>query len=187
MNLALIFITGLGLSMDAFSVSVSNGLCMSRIQFAKAFMIAFAFGLAQAIMPAIGYFAGTLFSGYIEKIDHWVAFVLLAVIGIKMICEAVEEIKNPTNECKTISFKLIFVQAIATSIDALAVGVSFAALKTNIWLASSIIGLTTFVLCLPAVYIGKKVGGLFKEKAEILGGVILVGIGIKILLEHLFV
>lgn len=182
--LVTLLLIGIGLSMDAFSVSVSNGLCMSRIRFKTAFMTAFAFGFAQAAMPVLGYFAGTFFSGYIEAFDHWIAFVLLGIIGIKMIIEAVKEIKNPTGECKEISAQLIFAQAIATSIDALAVGVSFAALKINIATAAGIIGIVTFALCLPAVYIGKKVGGIFKEKAEILGGVILVLIGVKILLEH---
>lgn len=183
--LTTLILIGLGLAMDAFSVSISNGLCMSRIRFKTAFMIAFSFGFAQAAMPLIGYFAGTFFSGYIEAIDHWIALVLLGVIGIKMIIEAVQEIKNPSGECKWISMKLIFVQSIATSIDALAIGISFAALKVNIAMAAGIIGVITFGLCLPAVYIGKKVGGIFKEKAEILGGLILVFIGLKIFIEHI--
>lgn len=184
--LNVIFI-GIGLSMDAFSVSITNGMCMKKFSREKALIIAFMYGLFQFIMPVIGYFAASFFKNYIETVDHWIAFVLLFLIGVKMIVEAVEEMKND-GECekKDLSLKMIVVQAIATSIDALAVGVGFAALSTPVIKASLIIGCITFMLCYPAVYIGRKAGGIMKGKAEIAGGIILAVIGIKILAEHLF-
>lgn len=182
-----LLLIGIGLSMDAFSVAVSDGLCIGNVRVRDSFKIAAFFGIAQGVMPLIGYFAGISFSGFVEKIDHWIAFFILFFIGIKMIKEAVEKIKKP-EKCSffTLTLKNLFVQAVATSIDALAVGISFAALDTNIVFASSVICATTFLISFTGVFIGKKVGGIFKEKAEILGGSVLVLIGVKILLEHLF-
>lgn len=177
------FLIGTGLSMDAFSVSITNGMNMKRVKFKDAFKIAFFYGIFQFIMPVIGFFAAEIFKSYIEAVDHWVAFLLLAFIGIKMIIEAFDKKEE---EKKNLSIKVLTLQAIATSIDALAVGISFAALNTPIWSSSFIIGMTTFVLCFGAVYIGKTVGKFLAEKAEIFGGIILLGIGIKILAEHLF-
>lgn len=182
-----LFLIALGLSMDAFSVSITNGLCEKDIAIKKAFLIGLFFGGAQAIMPIIGFYAGSIFSGYIESVDHWIAFFLLGIIGIKMIFEARDEMKKP-QECahKALTVKMLFFQAIATSIDALAIGISFAALKINIMIAAAEIGIVTFLLSIIGVFIGKKVGGVLKEKAEIMGGAILILIGIKILVEHLF-
>ena len=182
-----VVLIGLGLSMDAFSVSVTNGLCMKKIRPKEALIIALFYGFFQFLMPVLGFYAASFFKGYIEAVDHWIAFVLLTFIGIKMISEAIESMKEK-DECKlrTLSFKILTIQAIATSIDALAVGVGFAALDIPVFSSSFIIGLITFVLCLAGVFIGKKAGNIFKGKAEILGGIILIGIGMKILIEHLF-
>ena len=182
-----LIIIGLGLAMDAFSVSISDGLCMDDVKKRDALRVGLFFGIAQGIMPVIGYFTGLVFSEFVEKVDHWIAFVILSIIGIKMILEAVEKIKNPEGcRFKALTFKELFFQAIATSIDAFAVGISFAALDISIYYAAFIIFLITFVLSFFGVIIGKKVGKIFKEKAEIFGGAILVLIGIKILTEHLF-
>ncbi len=182
-----VFFIGIGLAMDAFSVSVTNGMCIKGINFKKSLLIAFMYALFQFFMPVAGFFAASIFKGYIETVDHWVAFVLLFFIGLKMIVEAVEEMKKDGNcEIKELGFKVLTVQAVATSIDALAVGVGFAALSTPVFSSSVLIGIITFVLCFFGVYIGKKVGGILKGKAEIVGGTVLILIGIKILVEHLF-
>lgn len=182
MSLLTIFSIATGLSMDAFSVSVTNGLGMKKFDIKKAFIISFFYGFFQFIMPVIGFYAAGIFKGYIEAVDHWVAFILLLLIGIKMITESFEE----KEESSDLSIKVLFLQAIATSIDALAVGISFVALNFPVFKASFIIGITTFILSFIGVLTGKKAGNIFKGKAEILGGVILIGIGIKILVEHLF-
>lgn len=135
-------------------------------------------------MPLIGYLAGSTFSGYIQSVDHWVAFILLALIGLNMIKESREEKEN--EEVSDLSLKVILLLAIATSIDALAVGVSFAFLKVNIVLACSIIAVVTFILSFICVMVGKRLGSLFQKYAEIFGGIILMMIGAKILIEHLF-
>lgn len=180
-----VFLIGLGLSMDAFSVSVTNGMCLERAGIRDAVKISFMYAFFQFLMPVIGFLAGNVFKDVINSVDHWIAFCLLLFIGIKMISEAFEK-KNEKNECQKIGLKLLLIQAVATSIDALAVGISFAALKMPVISSSLMIGLITFVICFIGVYIGKKVGNLLKGKAEILGGVILIGIGVKILIEHLF-
>lgn len=187
MDITLLLIA-LGLSMDAFSVSVTNGLCGKNVGIKNTLLIGLFFGGAQAIMPVIGYYAGNIFAGYIESVDHWIAFFLLGIIGLKMILEAGDKLKTPQKcEYNSLTVKMLFFQAIATSIDALAVGVSFAALKINIAAAAAEIGLTTFLLSLLGVFIGKKAGNILKEKAEIIGGAILILIGTKILVEHLFI
>ncbi len=179
-----VFLIGLGLSMDAFSVSVTNGMCIERVRIKDAVKIALMYAFFQVLMPVVGFFAGNVFKDVINSVDHWIAFCLLLFIGIKMISEAFEK-EGEKEECKKIGLKLLLVQGVATSIDALAVGVSFAALKMPVFSSSLMIGLITFVICFLGVYIGKKVGNLLKGKAEILGGVILIGIGTKILIEHL--
>lgn len=182
-----VFLTGFSLSMDAFSVSVTNGLCMKNIRIKQAFIIALFYGFFQFLMPLLGFFAASIFGEYIEIVDHWVAFVLLLFIGLKMISEAMEKIKEKKESCPVaLSLKLLTVQAIATSIDALAVGVGLGALKVPLLSSCIMIGMITFVLCFAGVFIGKKAGDIFKGKAEILGGIILIGIGLKILIEHLF-
>lgn len=179
-----ILLIAIGLSMDAVCVSMSNGMCY-KSKAKQAFLIAFSFGLFQGIMPLFGYFAGSLFSKQISALDHWIALILLSLIGGKMIIDAIKE----DNElaCKQkLTLKLLFMQAIATSIDALAVGISFAALNINIYIASGLIALTTFIFSFIAVFIGKKLGTKLNQKAGIFGGTILVLIGAKIFIEHMF-
>ncbi len=187
MGFAELFLIGVGLSMDAFAVSVCKGLNMhGKINFKHAGVIALFFGGFQAIMPLIGYFLGMGFEKYITRIDHWIAFLLLGFIGGKMIVEAIKEWNEvDKQEEDKLDIKELFVLAVATSIDALAVGITFAFLNVNIWSAISIIGTTTFVLSIIGVVIGNKFGSKYKSKAELVGGIILVLMGVKILLEHL--
>ena len=184
--------TAFGLSMDAFAVSTSNAMTYKNINKKTAFVTSLMFGLFQGAMPLIGFFVGSVFSQYIKSVDHWIAFFVLGFIGGKMIVDAIREMRaiEPVKCENTLSFKMITLQAIATSIDAMAVGIGFAALGedemfVNIYVSCLIITLTTFICCLIAHVIGKKAGELLKEKAEILGGAILIFIGTKILIEHL--
>lgn len=183
MDFITILFIGIGLAMDASAVSLAKGMSLDKDQVKKyAFILALAFGFFQALMPAIGYYAGSHFAEYIQSIDHWIAFILLSLIGINMICEG----KEDEVKIHSIPFKDILLLAIATSIDALAVGVSFAFLKVNLFLAITTIGITTFILSFVCVLFGKKLGSLFEKYAEYLGGIILILLGIKILIEHLF-
>lgn len=181
-----LFLIAVGLSADAFSVSVCKGLNMRKLNLKHAYVIALFFGAFQAVMPLLGYLLGTGFSDYIERYDHWIAFVLLAFIGGKMVLEAIHE-KDGEDVEKTdaLSIGELFVLSIATSIDALAVGITFAFLKVNILPSAALIGVTTFALSLGGVLLGNRFGARYKTKAEIAGGVILILIGLKILLEHL--
>lgn len=182
-----LFVLALGLSMDAFAVSISNSMCFVGLRRQQAVVTSLAFGLFQGLMPVAGYFAGRAFAAVVSTFDHWIAFVLLGFIGGKMIVDAVRELRQP-EACeagRTFGYKLMIVQAFATSIDALAVGVSFAALDVNIAAAASFIACVTFVCCLVGHLLGKKFGALLGGKAEIFGGVILVCIGARILIEHL--
>lgn len=188
MDIITLLFLGIGLSMDAFAVSISNGMCYTNIDKKRAIFTSFCFGFFQAAMPIIGFFAGRIFQGAIQAADHWIALILLAFIGGKMIVDAIHELRHP-DECvcaKPIQLKTILLQAIATSIDALAVGISLALMRVNIISAASIIGIITFICCMIGAFIGKKFGSLLKEKAEILGGIILIGIGLKIFIEHMF-
>ncbi|MCR5238183.1 MAG: manganese efflux pump MntP family protein [Lachnospiraceae bacterium] len=183
-----IILTGIGLSMDAFAVAVCKGLGMRRIDKAKAVIIGLYFGTFQAVMPIAGWLLGSRFIRYIESVDHWIAFGLLAFIGIKMIVEAVRESENDTGEIimdQPLDHREMLLLAVATSIDALAVGISFAAIGTPIFPSAEIIGVITFLLSILGVYVGNRFGRVYEKRACILGGVILTGIGIKILLEHL--
>lgn len=187
-----IFMTGIGLSMDAFAVSLAKGICLKEDEFKYSFRVALFFGGFQALMPLLGWWFGRYFEGYIKSFDHWIAFILLGIIGGKMLIEAIKELRsseddNIPTECERdeFSYKKLTVLAIATSIDALAVGVSFAFLSVSIIPSIIIIGITTFVLSFLAVFLGKKLGEYMQSYAEIIGGVILIGIGIKILFEHL--
>lgn len=188
MELLTLFSIALGLSMDAFAVSISNLLFYKNFTKKQAVLSAFTFGIFQGIMPVIGYFAGSLFFDIISKLDHWIAFFLLLYIGMDMILDAIKEMrKNPNNSVVTsnqYTVKTLLLQGVATSIDALAIGISFAALNINIITASIFICLTTFICCLLASFLGKKFGNLLQEKAKIFGGAVLVLIGIKILVEH---
>ncbi len=184
MGIVEIILIGLGLAMDAFAVSVCKGLSMKKLNWKKAIIIGLYFGIFQMLMPIVGYFLGTAFEGFVTSVDHWIAFILLLIIGGKMIAEALgnEDSKNCNDN---VNFKTMIVLAIATSIDALAVGITFAFLQTNIILASSIIGIITFFVSLIGVKIGNRFGNVYEKKAEFVGGLILVIIGLKILLEHL--
>lgn len=179
-----IFLIALGVSMDAFAVSICKGLATKEKPLKTATVCGVWFGFFQFLMPVIGFFIGSLFAGFIESFDHWVAFVLLSIIGANMLKEAFsKEEEVVSNE---LSFLKMLLFAIATSIDALAVGITFAVLKVNIWVCAGIIGLCTFLFSFSGALIGRKVGEKFKNKAEILGGIILILLGIKILVEHLF-
>ena len=183
-----LFLLSVGLSMDAFAVSVCKGLGMRKLDKKQALIIGLYFGGFQALMPLIGWLLGSQFQQYITSIDHWIAFILLGFIGGKMMVEAVRE----WNEEETvevmdapIDHKNMFVLAVATSIDALAVGITFAFLNTPIIEAITIIGITTMVLSIIGVIVGNFFGSRYKSKAEFIGGLILVLLGLKILLEHL--
>lgn len=183
MSLLTLFITAVGLSMDAFAVSVCKGLAMKKLSVKKAVLIGLWFGGFQALMPAIGYLLGTRFEKYVTSMDHWISFVLLAFIGINMIKEALSGDEDEAND--SVDLKTMFLLAVATSIDALAVGVTYAFLQVRIIPAVAFIGVTTFVLSVAGVKIGNVFGLRYKSKAEIFGGIILIVMGAKILAEHL--
>jgi len=181
-----LLLLGAGLSMDAFAVSICKGLAVGRVRPGHMCIAGAWFGGFQALMPLIGFLLGSAFYSYITSVDHWIAFLLLAFIGGKMLKEAFE--KDDDEAAGTdASFGIwtMFVMAVATSIDALAVGITFAFLQVNIITAISIIGVTTFIFSAAGVKIGSVFGSRYKSRAEIAGGVILVLIGLKILLEHL--
>lgn len=178
-----IILLGLGLAMDASAVSMTNGMTMKPMKLKGTLATAFAFGLFQGVMPLIGYFAGSVFAEYMAAIDHWIALILLGFIGGKMLWDALKKEDEVVPAAHKLTLKLLLVQAIATSIDALAVGVSFAAMNVNIFIAVSIIAAVTFICSIIAVLIGKKCGDFLNQKAEIFGGCILILIGLKIFLD----
>ena len=200
-----LFLLAVGLSMDAFAVAISAGLTMPKLKIKKTLIIGLYFGVFQAVMPLIGYLVATLFADKIIAFDHWIAFVLLCFLGAKMIIGSFKKDYCPDRKCPegtcadrtcpggekpdkkeaSVKFVHMFPLALATSIDALAAGVSFAFLRVNIISAVTFIGITTFALSLIGVKIGNVFGTRFKSKAELAGGIILVLIGLKILLEHL--
>ena len=190
MHLYQIFIIALGLSMDAFAAALCKGLAMSKKNLKIALLIAVFFGGFQALMPLLGWLLGFRFATYIEAYDHWIAFGILTILGGKMLFEA---IKNRNEGCPVYSNKKevykreLFQLGFATSIDAFAVGLTFAFFEVSILPAIAIIGLVTFAISLLAVYVGNYFGEKLKTKAEIFGGLVLIGIGLKILIEHLFV
>ena len=178
-----IVLIGIGLAMDAFAVSICKGLSMKKLEWKKGFIIAFYFGIFQAIMPVIGYFLGSTFQNFVESVDHWIAFILLAIIGGNMIKDSFDDENDKRND--KVDEKTMLLLAVATSIDALAVGITFAFFEVNLWLSILIIGLVTFFLSIIGVGIGYKFGDKLQNKAELTGGIILIVIGLKILLEHL--
>ena len=186
LELALI---GVGLSMDAFAVSVCKGLSMRKVDKKYMLVLAAFFGRFQALMPTLGWFLGSQFQTYITAIDHWIAFILLTLIGGKMILDVIKEKGENEEVCPDdsvrIDLKEFFLLAVATSIDALAVGITFAFLQVKLASSVTIIGCITFCFTIAGVLIGNVFGTKFKDKATILGGVILIAIGVKILLEHL--
>lgn len=183
MGLWELFAVGIGLSMDAFAVSIGKGLTMQRIRWKDAAITGIWFGLFQALMPLLGFFLGNSFSAYIQSVDHWIAFALLSLIGGNMIWEARRGGDAPVDS--SFSPRRMLPLAVATSIDALAVGVTFAFLNVNIVHAVALIGCTTFAISVGGVKIGTVFGERFSAKAECAGGLLLVLMGIKILLEHL--
>lgn len=184
MEIIQLLMIGIGLAMDAFAVSICKGLCMQKIDKKYTFLIGCFFGGFQALMPLLGWALGTQFARYITKYDHWIAFILLVIIGVGMLREAGE--KEQEVVCSiSYNYRELFMLAVATSIDALAVGVTFAFLGTNIWIAIALIGSITFVISILGVLVGNRFGIRYKSKAEIAGGIILILIGMKILLEHL--
>ena len=184
MSLVELFLLAVGLSMDAFAVSVCKGLSTPRVRVKHMLLCGAYFGGFQALMPLIGYLLGVRFQSMIERVDHWVAFVLLAIIGINMIREALGSEEESLDA--SFSFKTMLLLAVATSIDALAVGVTFAFLNVQIVPAVCFIGAVTFVLSMLGVRLGSVFGTKWKQRAELAGGAILVLIGLKILIEHLF-
>ena len=187
MGIIELLLLAISLSMDAFAVSVCQGLSMEKINKKKTLAIGVYFGGFQAIMPLIGWALGTQFEKYITSIDHWIAFILLSIIGINMIVESLKKDDEPTNTLNgdVINHKELFMLAVATSIDALTVGIMFAFLKVNIIPSVSIMGVCTLILSMLGVYIGNKFGSKYKNKAEFVGGLVLILIGLKVLLEHL--
>lgn len=190
-----ILLTGVGLSMDAAAVSMTNGMNEPKMKLPKILLIALFYGVAQGVMPLIGYYAGSLFATAVAKIAPWLALALLGFIGGKMIFEAICELKKngeQPKETKPLSLGSLAVQALATSIDALAVGISLVALDksgalaVNIFVAVSMIAASTFIISLLSVFVGKKFGELLSDKAELVGGLILVAIGLKIFIEGIF-
>lgn len=179
-----IFLIGIGLSMDAFAVSICKGLSVKKIEFKHFLSVGLWFGGFQAMMPLLGYFLGSAFAKYVQSIDHWVAFILLAIIGGNMIKEGRSHDENEQNS--SFSIATMFLLAVATSIDALAVGVTFAFLEVNIAVSISIIGLTTFVFSVAGLKIGNIFGSKYTSISEIIGGTVLILIGLKILIQDLF-
>lgn len=187
MGIVELLLTAIALSMDAFAVSVCKGLGMRRMRYDQALVISLYFGVFQALMPLIGWLLGTSFSRYIQAFDHWIAFVLLAFLGGKMLWDVFHEKEDGEQESaeRRLDHRELFMLAIATSIDALAVGIAFACLDVNIWSSIFIIGVTTLVISFAGVWIGNRFGNRFQKKAEIAGGLVLILIGVKILAEHL--
>lgn len=178
-----ILLIGIGLAMDAFAVSICKGLSMKKMNWKNAIIIALYFGVFQALMPLIGYFLGMTFESIVTTFDHWVAFELLTLIGGGMIKESFDDEDDKKND--KVDFKTMVVLAIATSIDALAIGITFAFFDVNIVLAVSIIGIITVIISVLGVKIGNRFGDKYQNKAQLMGGIILVLLGFKILFEHL--
>lgn len=188
MNFTTILFIAFGLSMDAFAVSITNGMVLRDVRAKDCIKVGIFFGLAQAIMPFLGWLAGINFRSYIEKLDHWIALILLGFIGGNMIYESIKSRREgktyeKCDDCR-LDNRTLFLLAIATSIDALAIGVSFAILNVEIIVPMVVIGITTFTLCSIGVVIGDKCGPTLKNYAEIIGGVILILIGLNIFIEH---
>lgn len=183
MSITEIVLLSIGLAMDAFAVSICKGIQMKKMNWRKAIIIGLWFGGFQASMPTIGYFLGTTFESVVTSIDHWIAFALLEIIGGNMLKESFSNEESDGND--DVGVKTMFFLAVATSIDALAVGITFAFFKVNLLLAISLIGVISFILPVFGTKIGNRFGDKYKSKAEFVGGMILVLLGIKILLEHL--
>ena len=186
MNIGQMILLGVGMAMDASAVSMTNGLVEAKMKKRKMLLIAFFFGFFQFAMPLIGYFTGSIFEDFLTKFTSWVALILLSFIGGKMLIEGIKNSKFKKKKKTVLSFKGLIVQSIATSIDALTIGLIFVGWKTSrAFLASSIIGVVTFILSYICIMIGKKFGDKLSNKAEIVGGIILILIGVKTFIEYL--
>lgn len=188
MDFVTLLVMALALSMDAFAVSISNAMCIKGITGKQMLVTSVSFGLFQGVMPIIGFFAGRLMEGFIQAVDHWVALVLLGFIGGKMLVEGIRAMRQAEDcpvEGTMFTVRGMLVQAVATSIDALAVGISLAVLSVNIWFSAGIIAATTLVCCLLGGVLGKRFSTLLGDWAQVLGGLLLVGIGLKIFIEHM--
>ena len=183
MSILELLLLAVGLAMDAFAVSICKGLALERVTLKNAAIVGAWFGVFQALMPAIGYFLGSTFEQYITAFDHWIAFALLALIGSNMIREALHPDEDSADA--SLSFHTMLLLAVATSIDALAVGVTFAFLQVHLLSSVLIIGIVTFGISVAGVKLGSVFGTRYQAKAELAGGVILILLGVKILLEHL--
>ena len=191
MGFITLVLLALGLSADAFAVSITNGMCSSKVTKGHAIATAFVFGFFQALMPVLGFTLGKTFSDVVCRYQHWIALLLLGAIGINMLADTFKESKNAgTVSACTIrnifSVKNLIMQGVATSIDALAAGVSIAVLNINIFRAAFLIGLITFVLCAAGVYIGKRFGSLLGLRAKLVGGLVLLAIGLRIFIQNQF-
>ena len=184
MELVTVIVIAVGLAMDALAVSIATGAASKQLKMHHALRMAFFFGAFQAVMPLIGSFAGLALKETITSIDHWIAFFLLSIIGAKMIYESFK-LEDTGNSANAENMKVLLILSIATSIDALAVGVTLSLITSSIFLAAIIIGITTFILSLLGAQIGRKMGHFFENKIEVFGGLILIAIGIKILIEHI--
>lgn len=178
-----ILLIAIGVAMDAFAVSISKGLTLSRIELRHTLLAGIWFGGFQSLMPIIGYFIGISFSEIVGSIDHWIAFALLLIIGLNMIREAIWGEEERVNN--DFGWRTMLLMAIATSIDALAIGISMAFIGADIWMAAAVIGVVTFILSASGIYLGRVVGSHLGSKSGIIGGIVLIAIGIKILVEHL--
>lgn len=187
MDLITLILLSLGLSADAFAVSVTDGIISRKVTKKNALSTAIAFGAFQAFMPMIGFFLGRTFTTVINRFQHWIALILLAAIGINMIVDVIKESKQQVNSCNTkndvFTVNNLILQGIATSIDALAAGFSFAVMKVSIMTICALIGVITFTCCFFGVYIGRKFGSLLGSRARLAGGILLIIIGIKIFIE----
>ncbi len=185
MEIIEIIMLGVGLAMDATAVSMTNGMNNRKIVFSKMLLIGFTFGFFQTIMPLIGYLFGTLFADVIMTLDHWIALILLGYLGCKMLYDGFKKKEDESTD-RELTFQGLLIQGVATSIDALAVGISLATLRVDVVIAVLSIGVITMLLSILGVLIGKKFGNLLNNKATILGGIILIGIGLKIFIEHMW-
>ncbi|MEK7778136.1 MAG: manganese efflux pump MntP family protein, partial [Chloroflexota bacterium] len=185
LDLLSLLLIAVGLSVDCFAVAVSTSVAMPRLYYRPVLRTAFAFGLSQFVMPLLGWLAGRTVVGLISAYDHWVAFFLLGVVGARMIWESLHSQDGRSGSVDATRGILLLTLSVATSIDALAVGLSFAFLKTNIMLASATIGTVAFLVTILGFVIGRKVSGLLGRRAKLAGGIVLLGIGLRILLSHL--
>lgn len=178
-----LLLIAVGLAMDAFAVAIGKGIAVGKVSQRHALSAGIWFGGFQALMPIVGYWLGRSFAGFVESVDHWIAFGLLVIIGMNMIREAIGDKEDGVNG--DFSLKTMFVMAVATSIDALAVGISLVFIGANIWTSAIVIGLVTLILSASGVYLGSLFGSRLGSRSGILGGIILIALGIKILVEHL--